>query len=355
MARLNVGLIGLGRLGRVYARDLATRIPSVRLVAVADVEQAVAAGIAREYDVPRWYDNPAGLLEDSSVTAVVIVSPTRTHCALTQAAAARGKAIFCEKPAALSLEEALAMKAAVEASGVFFQLGFMRRFDRGYASAKRQIEAGAIGDPVVFRSTSRDPFRPSVEYADPRNSGGMIIDQGIHDFDLARWFMGEVERVQAIGGVLAYPELGEVGDIDNAIVTLQFTSGKLGAVDLTRNGVYGYDINTEILGTGGTLRVGYLRETPLLLMTKGNVSYDVVPYFMERFRDAYTSQLENFVDNVLHDRPPPITVDDGVESLRIGIAATRARESGQTVGVASVAPAAEEGAHSVPGSGRRGT
>ena len=341
--RLNVGLIGLGRLGRVYARDLATRIPSTRLAAVADVDQAAAAEIAREYEVPRWYGNPGDLIEDSNVTAVVIVSPTRTHCELTQAAARRGKAIFCEKPAALSLEEALAMKETIAATGAFFQLGFMRRFDRGYASAKRQIEAGAIGDLVMFRATSRDPFPPSVDYANPRNSGGMIIDQGIHDFDLARWFMGEVERVQAIGGVLVYPELGAVGDIDNAIVTLQFTSGKLGAVDLTRNGVYGYDINTELLGTRGTLRVGYLIETPVLLMTKANVAHDVVPYFMERFRDAYTSQLENFAENVLHGRVPPITMADGVESLRIGIAATRARESGQAVDVASVAVAPQEG------------
>jgi scyllo-inositol 2-dehydrogenase (NAD+) len=341
--RLNVGLIGLGRLGRVYARDLATRIPSTRLAAVADVDQAAAAEIAREYEVPRWYGHPGDLIEDANVTAVVIVSPTRTHCELTQAAARRGKPIFCEKPAALSLEEALAMKETIAATGTFFQLGFMRRFDRGYASAKRQIEAGAIGDLVMFRATSRDPFPPSVDYANPRNSGGMIIDQGIHDFDLARWFMGEVERVQAVGGVLVYPELGAVGDIDNAIVTLQFTSGKLGVVDLTRNGVYGYDINTELLGTRGTLRVGYLIETPVLLMTKENVAHDVVPYFMERFRDAYTAQLENFAENVLHGRVPPITMEDGVESLRIGIAATRARESGQTVDVASVSVAPQEG------------
>jgi scyllo-inositol 2-dehydrogenase (NAD+) len=341
-ARLNVGLIGLGRLGRVYARDLATRIPSTRLTAVADVEHGVAAEIAREYDVAHWYENPNDLLEDSNVSAVVIVSPTRTHCDLTQAAASRGKAVFCEKPAALSLEEVLAMKETIETTGAFFQLGFMRRFDRGYASAKRQIEAGAIGEPVMFRATSRDPFPPPVEYANPRNSGGMIIDQGIHDFDLARWFMGEVARVQAVGGVLAFPELGEVGDIDNAIVTLEFTSGKLGVVDLTRNGVYGYDINTELLGTRGTLRVGYLRETPVLLMTKDHVAHDVVPYFMERFRDAYTSQLENFAENVLHERVPPITMKDGVESLRIGLAATRARESGQKVDVASIAPAIQQ-------------
>ena len=128
-----------------------------------------------------------------------------------------------------------------------------------------------------------------------------------------------------------------VGDIDNAIASLTFTSGKLGVVDLTRSGIYGYDISTEILGLEGTIRIGYLRETPILVMTKANgVSHDTVPYFMERFRDAYTKQLQNFAQNVLQQREPPITIDDGLEALRIGVAATRARESGTTVTVAGV-------------------
>jgi predicted dehydrogenase len=141
--------------------------------------------------------------------------------------------------------------------------------------------------------------------------------------------------VQAVGGVLAYPELGKVGDIDNAIVSLVFESGRLGVVDLSRNGIYGYDIATELLGTKGTLRIGYLRETPLMVMTKDGVAHDTVPYFMERFRDAYTAQLENFAGNVLHEREPPIVAQDGVEALRIAIAATRARETGQAVQVQS--------------------
>lgn len=228
------------------------------------------------------------------------------------------------------------MKRVVNETGVFFQLGFMRRFDRGYAVAKARLEEGAIGDAVVFKSTSRDPYPPSVEYANPKTSGGLILDMGIHDFDLARWFMGEVTSVQAIGGVLAYPELGAVGDIDNAIISLTFESGRLGVVDLTRNGIYGYHITTELLGTAGTLRIGYLRETPLTVMTKAGVAHDTVPYFMERFRDAYTSQLENFAENVLHGRQPPITVDDGVEALKIAVAATRARETGQPVAIEGV-------------------
>jgi scyllo-inositol 2-dehydrogenase (NAD+) len=337
MARLNVGLIGLGRLGRVYARDLAGRIPETRLVAVADTAGTLAAEVAAEMDVARAYTDPMALMADAGVDAVVIATPTRFHREHVIAAAEGRKPTFCEKPPALSLEEVAAMKRAIERSGVFFQMGFMRRFDAGYAAAKKQIDAGRIGTPLVFKATSRDPFRPSLEYADPASSGGMLIDMGIHDFDLARWFMGDVRTVSAIGATIAYPELATVGDIDNAIVSLTFTSGKLGAVDLTRSGIYGYDISTEILGLEGTIRIGYLRETPILVMTKdGGVSHDTVPYFMERFRDAYTNQLQDFARNVQLAKGPPITIDDGLEALRVGIAATRAREAGTSVTVAEV-------------------
>lgn len=335
MTRLNIGLLGLGRLGRVYARDLSTRIACTRLVAVADVDRTAVDAVLQELDVPRGSTDPGDVLNDPSVDAVVIVTPTSTHGEVVAAAAAAGKAVFCEKPLSISLEEADAIRRNVERSGVFFQMGFMRRFDRGFAAAKRRLLEGAIGDAVVFKSTSRDPFRPSVEYANPRSSGGLILDMGIHDFDLARWFMGEVASVQAVGGVLAYPELGAVGDIDNAIVSLIFKSGRLGVVDLTRNGIYGYDITTELLGTKGTLRVGYLRETPLMVMTKGTVTHDTVPYFMERFAEAYTAQLDDFAQNVLRGRQPPITVEDGVEALKIAVAATRAYHTGQRVEMAS--------------------
>lgn len=337
MKRLNVGVIGLGRLGRVYARDLAGRIPETRLVAVSDPLGNLAKEVAEEFDVPKAYSDPLAMIDDPAVEAVVIVTPTHVHREQVLAAAASGKPTFCEKPPALSLSEVAEMKTAIDRSGMFFQMGFMRRFDAGYAAAKKQIEAGRIGQPLVFKATSRDPFRPSLEYANPASSGGMLIDMGIHDFDLARWFMGEVRSVSAIGGTIAYPELATVGDIDNAIASLTFASGKLGVVDLTRSGIYGYDISTEILGLEGTIRIGYLRETPIMVMTKANgVSHDTVPYFMERFRDAYTNQLQNFAQNVLHDRPAPISIADGMEALRIGVAATRAREGGGSVTVADI-------------------
>jgi len=334
--RLAVGLIGLGRLGRVYARDLSGRIPETRLVAVADPLGSLAEEVAAEFDVARHYPDPLALIDDEGVDAVVIVTPTHTHRELVLAAAARKKPTFCEKPPALALDEVAAMQEAITRSGMFFQMGFMRRFDAGYAAGKREIDAGRIGTPLVFKSTSRDPFRPSLEYANPKSSGGMLIDMGIHDFDLARWFMGEAGTVSTIGATIAYPELATVGDIDNAVASLTFASGKLGVVDLSRSGIYGYDISTEILGSEGTVRIGYLRETPLMVMTKNSVAHDTVPYFMERFRDAYTTQLQNFAQNVQQQRTPPITIVDGLEALRLGVAATRAQESGKSVVVADV-------------------
>jgi inositol 2-dehydrogenase len=337
MKRLNVGVIGLGRLGRVYARDLAGRIPETKLVAVADLLGDLAKDIAEEFDVPKAYTDAQALIDDTNVEAIVIVTPTHVHREHVIAAAKSRKPTFCEKPPALSLAEVAEMKSAIEMSGVFFQMGLMRRFDAGYAAAKQAIDGGRIGMPLVFKATSRDPFRPSLEYANPASSGGMLIDMGIHDFDLARWFMGDVKTVSAIGATIAYPELATVGDIDNAIASLTFTSGKLGVVDLTRSGIYGYDISTEILGLEGTIRIGYLRETPIVVMTKAHgVSHDTVPYFMERFRDAYANQLQNFAQNVLQDRPASITIDDGMEALRVGVAATRARENGGTVTVAEI-------------------
>src|SRR4051794_30954881 len=234
--RLAIGLIGAGRLGRVYARDLASRIAETKLVAIADPVESTAKEVAAEFDVPKHYADPLALIDDPAVDALVIVSPTHTHRELVIAAASRRKPTFCEKPPALSLEEVAEMQEAVTSSGMFLQMGFMRRFDAGYASAKKQIEEGRIGMPLVFKSTSRDPFRPSLEYANPKSSGGMLIDMGIHDFDLARWFMGDVRTIAAIGGTNAYPEPATLGDIDKALARPTVTSGKVRGVDLGPTG-----------------------------------------------------------------------------------------------------------------------
>lgn len=326
---LNIGVVGLGRLGGLYARHFATRIPGARLHAVTDARSAVAKQIAAETGA-KAFPNHHVLLADPALDAVVVMTPTKLHADVVIAAAKAGKAIFCEKPLSLDLAEGLKMKAAVAKHGVFFQLGFMRRFDRAYAAAKRKIEDGLIGRPIVFKSSSRDQFPPPLDYLRPENSGGLFIDMGIHDFDLARWFMGEVGTVHSTGAAVADARIAGVGDVDNAFSTLTFAQGGIGVVSLSRNGVYGYAIHTEVVGTKGTLQIGYDRETALLVMTEGAIAHDTVPGFLERFDQAYLAQLQNFVDNLRLDRGAPITCDDGIAAQKIALAATKSLRTGRT-------------------------
>jgi predicted dehydrogenase len=225
------------------------------------------------------------------------------------------------------------MVAAVEHAGAFLQMSFQRRFDAGYVAAKKQLDDGVIGDAVLLTSTSRDPYRPPLEFCDPKVSGGLIADMGIHDFDLCRMFLGEVRSVFATGATLAYPEMKSVGDIDNAVVNVVFASGALGAVHLSRNAVFGYDIRAEIWGTKGSLQVGYYRQTPILVMTADGVTHDAVPYFFERFEDAYLAQIQNFVGNVIEGKPPALTAADAVAALKISTAATRSLHERRPVDV----------------------
>lgn len=332
-SKLNLALVGTGRMGIAYARYLANRVPGAALYAVADVRADVAESVRAEFGAARAVADYRELLGDPNVDAIVVMTPTKLHKDVVIDAARAKKAIFCEKPLSLDLAEAEAMHRAVTESGVFFQLGFMRRFDAGYAAAKKKIAEGAIGKPCVFKSSSKDKARPSVDYLRPENSGGLFIDMGIHDFDLARWFMGDVASVHSVGGVLAYPEMDGIGDWDNAIATLRFANGCIGSVSLSRNGVYGYGIHTEILGTEGTLQIGYDRETPVLVMKDNVIAHDTVPGFYERFENAYIVQLQDFVQNLLQRRPPPITCADGIAAQKIALAATRSAREGTVVTV----------------------
>lgn len=332
-AKLKVGQVGVGRMGVAYARYLASRVPGATLQAVSDVRAEAAEAARAEFGAAKAYSDFNDLVNDPAVDAVVVMTPTKLHKEVVLAAARAGKPIFCEKPLSLGLAEAEEMKAAVAKSGVFFQLGFMRRFDAGYVAAKKKIAAGAIGRPCVFKATSKDKERPSVDYLRPENSGGLFIDMGIHDFDLARWFMGEVASVHSVGGVLAYPEMEGIGDWDNAISTLRFRNGAIGSVTLSRNGIYGYGIYTEIVGTEGTIQIGYDRETPVLVMTKDAIAHDTVPGFYERFEDAYIAQLVDFVENLRAGKVPPITVDDGIAAQRVALAATESAQTGRVVEV----------------------
>lgn len=329
--KLKIGLIGLGRLGSVYGSHLAHHVPNADLYAVSDANGSLAKSFAKKYDLKKWYQNYGDLVADNEVEAIAVITPTSTHKNIVIDSLKAGKPVFCEKPISISLDEAKKILQTVEKTGTFFQMGFQRRFDRGYQEAKKKIDRGEIGSPVVLRSSSRDPFAPPLEFCDPQKSGGLILDMGIHDFDIARMFMGEIESIYSIGGVLAYPEMKKIGDIDNAVISLYFENGSLGVVDISRNAVYGYDIRAEILGTKGTIKVGYLRETPVLTLTKKGVTHDVVPHFMERFGEAYLTQIQDFTDNVLKDKEPTISAKDGVLALKVGLAATKSLHENRPV------------------------
>jgi len=328
---INVGVVGLGRMGLEYARFFNSRIAGARLVAVSDIRRDIAEAAGAELGGASAYADFHELIADPAVDAVVVMTPTKFHKDVVVNAAVARKAIFCEKPISLGLEDAAEMKAAVDASGVFFQLGFMRRFDSGYAAAKKKIAEGVIGRPCVFKSSSRDKARPSLDYLRPEFSGGLFVDMGIHDFDLARWFLGDVKSVYSVGGVLAYPEMRDIGDPDNSMTNMTFANGCIGVVSLSRNGVFGYSIQTEIVGTEGTLLIGREQETPLLVMTKDGIAHDTVPGFYERFESSYISQLQDFIGSLLHDRRPSISCDDGIAAQRIALAATRSWREGRVV------------------------
>ena len=213
----------------------------------------------------------------------------------------------------------------------------MRRFDAGYMLAKKKIDEGAIGQPVAFHAISRDVSRTSLEFARRERSGGMILDMGVHDFDMARWLMGsEVVRVQTEGDCLVFPELKDVGDVDNALINLRFANGAVGNIALSRNATFGYDIRTEVLGSEGVLQIGALQQTPALVMTRQGISHDTIPGFMERFGDAYAAEIRDFVACIREDREPSVTGEDARKATAIGMAATLSLDEIRPVMVSEV-------------------
>lgn len=335
-APLQIAIIGFGRMGQLYAEAI-RHADGAHLHAIADPFIDTLTDELPGYDVPHVTPDVTEAITLAGVDAVIIAAPTNEHPPLVTTAAEAGKAIFCEKPLALSLDESQRTVAAVEAAGIPLQVGFMRRFDAGYVRAKEMIEAGEIGDPILFKSISRDPFCPRAAFADPAKSGGFIVDMGIHDFDLARWLTdGEVERVSAEGSLLVCDDLREVGDIDQAVVNLRFESGALGNVDMSRTTTYGYDIRTEVLGTKGGVRIGYERETPAVLLTGDSVQHDFVPSMMDRFEPAYYAQIRHFVECLQTGREPAVTGIDAHAAFEISLAATRSAETGQPVAIADL-------------------
>lgn len=324
MTRVKLGCLGLGRMGSIYTRHLSGRVPDAELVAVADPAPGLAQRTAADLDVPLWYEDYRDLLFSPEVEAVVIATPANTHADVIETAAGAGRPMFCEKPLALTLDDCDRVIRAVERARVLFQIGYHRRFDAAYLEAKRLIADGTIGTPVTFKSVSRDPMMPRLEYARPEVSGGLIVDMAIHDFDVGRWLMdSDVRRVSTEGGTLVFQQLNSVDDFDNAVINLKFASGALGNVEVSRNALYGYDIRTEVLGSEGGVMIGSLQQTPVLLLTRHGARHDVMKYIIERFSDAYLAEVRHFVRAVRGEETPGPTIFDGRAGVEIALAATQ--------------------------------
>lgn len=324
MNELNVGVIGVGEMGKRHAENMRHSVPRAKLLAVADADLKRAQSVASELNITAAYGSVEDLVAHPGLQAVVISSPPKYHFPAILAAAAAGKHIFCEKPLTLTLEEADSALQAVERAGVILQVGHMRRYDPPYIEAKKRIDDGEIGQVVVFKSIGRDQESSPAGACRIDLNGTLFHDSSSHDFDLARWLTGdEVVEVHAYGAALAIPELKKLQAFDAGVVNLQFAGGAIGNVESFMDAKYGYDIRTEIVGTKGTLAIGHIRQTPLVMMTRSGSTHDLIGHWLVRFAEAYRREMCDFVQTVLEGLPPRVTGHDGRQSLAVAEAAVQ--------------------------------
>jgi myo-inositol 2-dehydrogenase / D-chiro-inositol 1-dehydrogenase len=320
ITRPGIALLGCGRIGQVHARSLASLREHCELRIIADPRADVAEQLANLLDVPMWTTDAEEAISGAGIDAVIVASSTETHATFIEMAAQHGKDIFTEKPIALDIEATDRALAAVEAAGVRLQVGFQRRFDRGYEAAHQDIAHGAIGRVEMIRDAMRDPQPPPKEYV--AISGGLYRDMTIHNFDCVRWLMGEEPvEVFATASTLVSDEIAGAGDIDTSVVTLRFGSGSLATIENSRRSGFGYDVRTEVFGSSGAIMIGESRQTPVRRFDASGVHEDHQYFFLERFADAYRRELDAFISAIRNNDPVPVTGADGRAALLMAYAA----------------------------------
>ena len=329
---VNVGAIGVGRIGTVHAQDMAFRVPKSRLVAVADANADAAKKAAQECGIKDWYSDYRELLKRTDIEAVTIATPTHLHLDPAIDAAEAGKHALLEKPLAYKLREADEIIGAFRRAGVKLQVGHHRRYDPDYLYVKKIIDSGEIGKPVMIKTVSRDPDIPAEDYL--RASGGLILDLSPHDLDVIRWLMkSEMKRVYSETGALVYPMVKQIGDVDCAMITVLLDSGAIGCVDAGRNsGPGGYDIRAEVLGTEGSVIMDtkFFSDHRVLLCKRG-IHYDTAHWYLERFGQAYLEEVRQFIDCIIEDKEPKCTGEDGRKALEASLAAAESAKLHQPI------------------------
>ncbi|HVN53689.1 MAG TPA: inositol 2-dehydrogenase [Anaerolineaceae bacterium] len=334
--RLNVAVIGAGTIGRVHAANLSFRIPSARLLAIADVNLQAARALAETCAVSKAVEDYREVLADPQVEAVVICSSTNTHAAMICEAAEAGKHIFCEKPIDFSLPRIDAALDLVAKKGVKLQVGFNRRFDPNFARVRKAVQRGEIGEPHLLHIISRDPEPPTPEYV--KTSGGIFMDMTIHDFDMARFLIdSEIVEIFAAGGVRIDPEIGKAGDMDTVLLLLKYADGTLGTIDNSEKAAYGYDQRVEVFGSQGAIQIANNYPNSAVISTGESIHRDLPLYFfIERYMDSYIAEMSCFVEAVLQDGPVPVTGLDARFPVVMGLAARRSIDENRPVRLSEI-------------------
>jgi myo-inositol 2-dehydrogenase/D-chiro-inositol 1-dehydrogenase len=327
---VRIGILGAGRMGRVHAENLARHIQRARPTAWADPTEPDLEELARRLGIDRVYRDWRDLVAAADLDAIVIATPTSTHHEIVMAAAQRNLAIFCEKPLDLRLGTLYNIRAEIERRHLLLMVAFQRRFDPAFAALQRDVAAGRIGRPHLLRIVSRDSMLPPEAFIP--QSGGIFMDMTVHDFDMTRFLTGEeIEDVHARASVLIDPMFARYGDWDTAVVTLRLTGGALVVIENSRRAVYGYDQRIEVFGDAGMLAVD---NPPFALRPEGQAG--VVPFFTERFREAYRVELQAFVDAAAAGRPAPVGVLESIRAVEAALAARRSVETSRSIRIEEV-------------------
>jgi predicted dehydrogenase len=336
MRKLGMGVLGVGEMGKQHAFNLRHLVPHAQLIAIADVDGARAGKVADELEIEHSYSSLEAMLERKDIQAVLIATPDSFHAGAVEAAARAGKDILCEKPLGLNVESAQKALNEVAKAGVRMQVGFMRHYDPAHVAASKRIEAGEIGEPVIFKSLGRDKDMPPLKAYQSRINGMLFYTNTIHDFDSARWLThDEVAEVHSYGTVAIRPEIAEFGDVVASTVNLRFQRGAIGNVESYAQSLYGYDVRTEIVGSKGSILIGSLRQNSATFLKPSHGSFELQDHFLTRFREAYLAEVIDFVDTILSDRAPLVTGEDGLRAVEIAVAAEKSYKTATPCAVGS--------------------
>lgn len=321
---IKIGVIGLGRIGKVHINSIATRVNKAKVIAAADPylnDEMIE--FAKSYGIESLTKDYKDIIANDEIDAVLICSSTDTHAMISAEAILAGKHVFCEKPVDHSLEKIKVVEDALKERPVKFQVGFNRRYDHNFAAIREAILAGKVGDVHVTKITSRDPNPPSAEYA--AVSGGMLLDMTIHDFDMVRFLTGkEAESIYVEPAVLVDPAIGEAGDIDTAIITMKMTDGSIAMIDNSRKAVYGYDQRAEVFGSKGMAASKNDTESTCVISGEdGIIEEKPLYFFLERYMDSFGREVAEFVDAIINDLPVKTGIDAGRQSVVMALAGNK--------------------------------